>query len=93
MGMGACEPITRLLVTLAETARVTHRKCQARFSTCSQDVSSSSKINKSINKICRARRGGRVPVPAQPIHLQFSLIWADLCSHFHHEHVQNKADI
>lgn len=82
-----------LPVTLAETAHVTHRKRQAWFSTCLQDVSSSSKINKLIKKKCWARRGGRVPVPAQPIHLQFSLIWADLCSHFHHEHVQNKADI
>lgn len=58
-----------------------------------EDVSSPRKINKRINKNCQAKRGGRVPVPAQPIHLQFSLIWADLCSHFHHKHVQNKADI
>lgn len=82
-----------LPINLAQAARVTHRKYQDWFSMCLQDVSSSRKINKSINKNRRARSDGRVPVPAQPIHLQFSLIWADLCSHFHHEHVQNKADI
>lgn len=93
MGWGPVCVSPQVPVTGAEMARVAHGKRWAWFSACLQDVSSSSKINKSITKNCRARRGGRVPVPAQPIRLQFSLIWADLCSHFHHEHVQNKADI
>lgn len=68
-------------------------KHQAWLPPCLQDASSSKEINNSINKNCWVRRRGRVPGPAWPIHLQLSLIGADLCSHFYHEHVQNKADI
>lgn len=68
-------------------------KHQAWLPPCLQDASSSKQINNSINKNRWVRRRGRAPGPAWPIHLQPSLIGADLCSHFYHEHVQNKADI